>query len=198
MAVSTQTDKGRATRQKILDATSELIVEKGLDGFTVSAIARRGNVNRALIYHYFRDRDNLITHAIDNLMTRYDTPETRLSGDAVARSARMYIEHPEIGRFIFQLLLAERPLLRLRERFREMLAHVEQMKRQQAPHAKGDPRFGMVVLALSQFSWSVAREELAMALGMTVEEADERFVDEMRRVSELGLQALFSSDVAAD
>jgi hypothetical protein len=51
----------------------------------------------------------------------------------------------------------------------------------------------MIVLALSQFSWSVAREELAAILEMPVEEADERFIEELRRVSELGLRELFSS-----
>lgn len=190
---STSTRRGTATRQAILDTVSDLISEKGLDGFTISDIARRGGINRALIYHYFQNRENLITHAIDHLMTRYDTPETALSGDAVARSARMYIEHPEIGRFIFQLLLSERPLLRLRERFAKLLTHVEQLKRQQAPHSVADPTFGMIVLALSQFSWSISRKELATALGMPVEEADERFVEELRRVSELGLKELLST-----
>ena len=190
---STPGRRGEATRRAILDAASELIADKGLDGFTISDIAKRAPVNRALIYHYFRDRDNLVTHAIDHLMTRYDTPETMLSGDAVARSARMYIEHPEIGRFIFQLLLGERPLLRLRERFGKLLAHVELMRHQQAPHSVGDPTFGMIVLALSQFSWSFSRKELASILGMSVEEADDRFVEELRRVSELGLQDLLSA-----
>ncbi|MCH8850249.1 MAG: TetR/AcrR family transcriptional regulator [Chloroflexi bacterium] len=181
--------RGReATCNAILDATSEIIAERGLDGFALADVARQAGVNRALIYHYFQNRDNLIAHTIDHIMSRYDTPETRLSDDAVARSARMYIEHPEIGRFIFQLMLSGRPLLRLGQRFIETLAHVEAMRRQQAPASVGDPVFGLVVLGLSQLSWSFSREELARVVGISVQEADDRFVEELRRVAEEGLQ----------
>ena len=190
---STLARRREATCQAILDATSELISEKGLDGFTISEIAKRGGINRSLIYHYYQNRDNLLTHAINQIMSRYDTPETKLSGDAVARSARIYIEHPEIGRCIVQLLLSGRPLLRLGERFTETLAHVEHLMRQQVPHAVGDPTFGMIVLGLSQFSWSFSRKELASVLGISVAEADDRFVEELRRVSDLGLQSILSA-----
>jgi AcrR family transcriptional regulator len=180
------------TSQKILKATLDLISEAGLEGFTISDVARRAAVNRALIYHYYNNRVDLVTSAIDSLMTMFDTPETMLSGDAVARSARMYISHPEIGRLIFQLLLSGRPLERLGLRFANTLKHVEVMKQQQAPDSVGDATFGMVTLGLAQLSWSFSREQLASILGMSVEVADDRFVEELRRVSELGLQALFA------
>ena len=194
VAVNSARVRGReATCRAILDATGEIIAERGLDGFTISDIAKHAGVNRALIYYYYQNRDNLVAHAIDQIMSRYDIPEAALGGDAVARSARMYIEHSEIGRLIFQLLLSGRPLLRLGERFTETLAHVELLKRQHAPDSVGDPTFGMVVLGLSQFAWSFSRRELASVLGMSVEEADDRFVEELRRVSELGLQSLLST-----
>lgn len=189
---STPAKGGRreATCNAILEATAAIISEKGVDGFTISEVARRGNVNRALIYHYFKNRDTLVTNAIDHLMTRYDTPETQLSSEAVARSARMYIEHPEIGRLVFQLLLSRRPLLQLGERLTDTLQHVERLKRQLAPDSDEDPTFSMVILGLSQMAWSVSRQELAGVLGLTVEEADDRFIDELRRVSELGINSL--------
>jgi AcrR family transcriptional regulator len=180
------------TCEKILKATLDLISETGLEGFTISDVARRAAVNRALIYHYYNNRVDLVTSAIDSLMTLFDTPETLLSGDAVARSARMYISHPEIGRLIFQLLLSGRPLERLGQRFANTLKHVEVMKQQQAPDSVGDAKFGMVTLGLAQLSWSFSRDQLASILGMSVEAADDRFVEELRRVSELGLQTLFA------
>ena len=123
-------------------------------------------------------------------MERYETTETSLSGDAVVRSTRTYIDHPEIGRFVFQLLLSGRPLLRLGERLSEAISHVEELKRQQFPNADTDSAFAVLILALSQFAWSFSRQELAKAIGMSVEEADERFADELKRISELGLEAL--------
>lgn len=194
----TQGTRREATCNAILDATTELIAEKGIEGFTISEVARRGDVNRALIYHYYQNRDNLVTHAIDRLMSRFDTPETQLSGDAVARSARMYIEHPEIGRFVFQLLLSGRPLLRVGERFTNTIAHVELLQRQLAPDSDEDPTFGLVMLGLAQLSWSIARKELASVLGLTVEEADNRFVEELRRVSDISLQSLKPSQSRSD
>jgi len=186
---STATRGREATCAAILDATGEIIAEIGIAGFTISQVARRAGINRSLIYHYYQNRDNLVAHTIDRIMSRYDLPESTLSGDAVARSARMYIEHPEIGRFIFQLLLSGGPLLRLGERFAGTLAHVESLRRQQAADSDADFTFGMIVLGLSQFAWSFSRKELANVLGISVEAADERFVQEMRRVSDLGLKS---------
>ena len=187
-----RTHNRQATCDAILDATAEIITEKGLDGFTISEIARRADVNRALIYHYYQNRENLITHAIDRIMERYNVPETGLSGDAVARSARSYIEHPEIGRFVFQLLLSGRPLLRLGERLREQIAHVELLMRQQFPDADTDedPSFSILILAASCYAWSFAREELAGVIGLSVDEADDRFVRAVSRMAERDLEAL--------
>ena len=185
-----RTHNRQATCEAILSATAAIITEKGLDSFTISEVGRRADVNRALIYHYYQTRENLITHAIDWIMERFNIPASELSGDAVVQTARVYIEHPEIGRFVFQLLLSGRPLLRLGERMKENLAHVELLMRSQFPDADEDPTFSMVILALSQYAWSFSRQEIASALGLSVEEADERFLEAQRHVSELGLEKL--------
>ena len=185
-----RTHNRQATCNAILDATAEIITEKGLDNFTISEVGRRAGVNRALIYHYYQNRENLVVHAVDWIMERNNIEASKLSGEAVARNARIYIEHPEIGRFVFQLLLSGRPLSRLGERLRENLAHVESLMRQQFPDSHEDPTFSMIILALSQYAWSFSRNEIANALGMSVEEADERFLEEQHHISELGLEKL--------
>jgi AcrR family transcriptional regulator len=185
-----RTHDREATCNAILDATGEIISEKGLDGFTISEISRRANVNRALIYHYYQNRENLVTHAIDRIMERNNIAETSLSGEAVARNARNYIEHPEIGRLVFHLILSGRPLLRLGERLHEQIDHINELMKRQFPNAEEDPTFTTLILAFSCFAWSFAREELADVLGLSLEEADDRFVNEISRVSEVGLQQL--------
>ena len=190
MATTSTATRGReATCAAILDATGEIISEIGITGFTISQVARRAGINRSLIYHYYQNRDNLVAHAIDRIMTRYDTTESILGGDAVARSARMYIEHPEIGRFIFQILLSGGSLLRLGERLADTLAHVDSLRRQQATDSDADFPISMIVIGLSQMAWSFSRKEMANVLGISVEEADERFVREMHRVAEVGMKA---------
>ena len=131
-----RTHNRQATCSAILAATAAIITEKGLDNFTISEIGRRADVNRALIYHYYQNRENLITHAVDWIMERNNIPASKLSGDAVAETARMYIQHPEIGRVVFQLLLSGRPLLRLGVRLKENLAHVEELPLQPFPLAR--------------------------------------------------------------
>lgn len=190
-----RTHNRQATCEAILAATATIITEKGLDNFTISEIGRRADVNRALIYHYYQNRENLITHAVDWIMERYNIPESSLSGEGVARSARSYIEHPEIGRFVFQLLLSGRPLLRVGERLREQIAHVELLMHQQFPHAEkdADPAFSILILAATCYAWSFSRQELANVIGLDVEEADERFVRAVSRMSELSLEKIAST-----
>ena len=52
--------KAEATRKKILNAAEKLFAEKGFDGTSVESVARSCGVNKALIYYYFKDKDDLI------------------------------------------------------------------------------------------------------------------------------------------
>ena len=89
MAATATPTRGRvATCNAILGATSELIAERGVDGFALTEVARRAGVNRALIYHYFQDRENLVTKAIEHVISRYDTEDPDLP-DYLERSRRM-------------------------------------------------------------------------------------------------------------
>ncbi len=48
------------SRQRILDAARAEFSEKGFDGARVDDIARRADVNKALIYYYFKSKDELL------------------------------------------------------------------------------------------------------------------------------------------
>ncbi|GAA0337966.1 TetR/AcrR family transcriptional regulator [Bacillus carboniphilus] len=52
------------TRRKILAAAKEEFFEKGYTGARIESIARRANVNKQLIYHYFKGKDELINETI--------------------------------------------------------------------------------------------------------------------------------------
>ena len=102
----------------------------------------------------------------------------------------MHIEHPEVARFFFQLLLTGRPLLRLGERITDTIAALERFQQKRAPDATYDAALGLIVLVLAQMSWPFSREEFARLLRISVEEADERFIAQLRWASELGIQAM--------
>jgi AcrR family transcriptional regulator len=189
---STSTRKREATCNAILEATGAFIAEKGIDGFTISEVARRGKINRALIYHYFQNRDNLVVQAIDHIIRRSEEGEADVSADSVERSVRMYIQHPEVARFFFQLLLTGRPLLRLGERITDTIAMLEQYQREHAPDSSHDIAFGLLVLVLAQMAWPFSRKEFARLLGVSVKEADKRFIAQLRWASDKAIQTMSS------
>ncbi len=189
---STSGRKREATSNAILDATGALIAEKGIDGFTISEVARQGKINRALIYHYFQNRDNLVVQAIDHIIRRSEEGEADVSANSVERSVRMYLQHPEVARFFFQLLLTGRPLLRLGERITDTIAALEQYQREHAPDSSYDIAFGLLVVVIAQMAWPFSREEFARLLGVSVEEADERFIAQLRWAADLAIESMSS------
>ena len=56
------TDKGRATRERILQAAAELVAEKGAAGVSLDDVRARTGASRSQLYHYFEDRDDLVRH----------------------------------------------------------------------------------------------------------------------------------------
>jgi TetR/AcrR family transcriptional regulator, transcriptional repressor for nem operon len=59
------TDKGRATRSRVLDAATELVFEHGVAGTTLDDVRAAANVSKGQLYHYFADKEDLIHAVID-------------------------------------------------------------------------------------------------------------------------------------
>jgi TetR/AcrR family transcriptional repressor of nem operon len=59
------TPKGRATRDRILQAAAELIAEKGVAGMSLDDVRARTGASRSQLYHYFQDRDDLVRAVVD-------------------------------------------------------------------------------------------------------------------------------------
>jgi AcrR family transcriptional regulator len=53
--------RGRARIEAVLDATAELIVEKGMEGVTMHGVARRAQTPIGSMYHFFPDRESLLS-----------------------------------------------------------------------------------------------------------------------------------------
>ena len=192
-ATSAITRKRQVACNSILDAASQIIAEKGIDGFTISEIAKRAQINRALIYHYFKNRDNLVAEAINYMIERNQQFYDALSTDAMESSARMFIANPEIARFIFQLLLTGRPLLGLNDRITRTAADLEKLLKERHSDSRHDPAIAVITLVLTQLAWAFSRHEFAQLLNLTVEEADERFISYMGWAAELGINAMIAT-----
>lgn len=64
-ALTPTTDKGRATRRRIVQTAAELVAEKGAAATSLDDVGARSGASRSQLYHYFDDRDDLIRAAID-------------------------------------------------------------------------------------------------------------------------------------
>lgn len=59
------TEKGRATRQRIVQAAAELVSERGTAATSLDEVGARSGASRSQLYHYFEDRDDLIRAVVD-------------------------------------------------------------------------------------------------------------------------------------
>lgn len=55
-----KTRKSRATRERIMTAASELMVERGNTGFQMSEVSARCHMSKGALYYYFPDKDELV------------------------------------------------------------------------------------------------------------------------------------------
>ncbi|WP_164873405.1 TetR/AcrR family transcriptional regulator [Rhodococcus xishaensis] len=60
-----QQDRSRVTRQRLLEATLDSLVEFGWSATTVAVVAQRAGVSRGAAQHHFPTREDLITAALE-------------------------------------------------------------------------------------------------------------------------------------
>ncbi len=61
------------SKNNILKAAERLFAEKGFDGTRVDDIAAEAGVNKALIYYYFKSKDEILEVLFDNLISEAKT-----------------------------------------------------------------------------------------------------------------------------
>ena len=91
----------KAREQAILDAAAKLIIQHGYDKTTIGDVAEAVGLNRALVYAYFKSKDDLLAVLIAREMRKYgelwmEHIETDPKGGAVAsiyRSISYALKH---------------------------------------------------------------------------------------------------------
>ncbi|MCR9096951.1 MAG: TetR family transcriptional regulator [bacterium] len=94
-----------ASRATILAAATEAFAEKGLGGARVDEIAARAGVNKALLYHYFGNKEALFVAVLEATYEGIRGAEAALDLEALSPREAMarlvdftwdyYLEHPE-------------------------------------------------------------------------------------------------------
>ncbi|MBU2647958.1 TetR/AcrR family transcriptional regulator [bacterium] len=68
------------TKDKIRDAATRLLLEKGGGGLTIREIAAEAGVNKGLLHHYFGSKENLMIDVIEH------------KGDQIKKMIQQYLE----------------------------------------------------------------------------------------------------------
>ncbi len=84
-------------RAEIIDAAEQLYAEKGWDAVTMDQVARTARLSRALLYVYFKDKEDLLFaitgRALEELRSRFEQAAAghELGIDKVSAMGRAYI-----------------------------------------------------------------------------------------------------------
>lgn len=79
MSVVPSTDRGRATRERILDAASELFYRQGVSATGLDQVIAASGTGKGQLYHYFADKRALVHAVVDRQVTTVLTAQkTRL------------------------------------------------------------------------------------------------------------------------
>ena len=97
-------------RQAVQDAARELFSERGFERTTMRAVAARADVDAALIYHYFGDKEGLLAAAIElpvdpaALFAGVASDPSRAGEELVRRVVTLWDHHPEIRERMIAIL----------------------------------------------------------------------------------------------
>ena len=77
----TQAERRAATRSTLLDAAAEVLVERGLAGFTTTAVTDRAGVSNGALFRHFPTRLDLIAATVEHVLVRLRTTYETTFGD---------------------------------------------------------------------------------------------------------------------
>jgi AcrR family transcriptional regulator len=120
---------GEVSRQRILDAATEIAAERGYEGTSINLVSAKCGLPASSIYWHFKDKDDLIAAVIERSfgtwLTAWEVPEgddplERFIGMA-RQIAKGLVESPDFLRLGLMLSLERRPV---EPRAREMFLQV--------------------------------------------------------------------------
>jgi AcrR family transcriptional regulator len=66
------TERGRATREHLVDTAMELFATEGYDGTSIEAVMRAAGVSKGALYHHFPGKDALFEAVLDRTTERIE------------------------------------------------------------------------------------------------------------------------------
>jgi AcrR family transcriptional regulator len=120
---------GEQSRQRILDAATEVATERGYEGTTISLVSKKSGLPPTSIYWHFADKDDLIAAVIERSFQRWLAALELPSGEGARERAielgthvaKALLDAPDFLRLGLMLSLEHRPV---EPRAREMFLQV--------------------------------------------------------------------------
>lgn len=101
--------RGEATRQRVLAATRELLLDGGLEAFTVEAVAAASGAARSTIYRHWPAPHDLLVETLTDMGSEFDAPDTGALRTDLAESlaqVRPVLNDPRTRRLILDVTRA--------------------------------------------------------------------------------------------
>jgi AcrR family transcriptional regulator len=109
---------GEQSRNRILDAATEIAAERGYEGTSIGAVSAKCGLPASSIYWHFKDKDDLIAAVIErsfgNWLGVWQLPEDLVARDRLmevaAGTAKAVADSPDFLRLGLMLALERRPV----------------------------------------------------------------------------------------
>ncbi|HET7740696.1 MAG TPA: TetR/AcrR family transcriptional regulator [Mycobacterium sp.] len=109
---------GELSRNRILDAATEIAAERGYEGTSIGAVSAKCGLPASSIYWHFKDKDDLIAAVIErsfqNWLAIWELPEDVVERDRMVevavRTAKAVLDSPDFLRLGLMLALERRPV----------------------------------------------------------------------------------------
>ncbi len=127
-AISRHERRRLQTRQRLIESTLQLILEKGYEAISIQDITDRADLGRGTFYIHFKDKEDLVWTAFRDLFKDLEAEAHRQS-DRGRPQAEYYgllqiFRHAEAHRDLYRLMLGGQGSARLTVRVQEFLAQL--------------------------------------------------------------------------
>ena len=168
-------------RQRLIDATVEVLGEVGADRLTMEMVAVRADAATRTIYNYFPTRQDLLSAVQAELMQAFrDTLQLEIpdTGEPAERLrqfiAVLFNMYEQQGAALTTLLQFDEPDIRAQVREmrawrRDQLEQILLSARSSTLRLAVDQAVAFAFVMTNHISWRVLREELALTLEQAVE-----------------------------
>ncbi|NGY03951.1 TetR/AcrR family transcriptional regulator [Solimonas terrae] len=178
------------TRARLLQATVDLVAEKGADALSLKEAARIANVSRGVAYQHFEDRDHLLREArawlsdrlIESLEGERDPDSTE---DRVYRSARLVLNNREASRLMLIDAMAGKELTPDQPLYKLLIASLEQF----TASGNARPDIDLEMLPFILLGSIASLIMLSYQHNSDVDSLARRFTDEYARILREGIIA---------